>query len=155
MRKLLALAAVALLAACNPMEQAEGADELAATFHEHFSAGEFDAIWNEASDEFRANTPRTQFDNAFGNLHRFYGEYQGGSREGISLNSNNGVTTTEISMATTYANSRANETFTFVGTGEDMALLNWTINADDGSGDAADEGEADEAEAAANDKSVD
>ena len=131
------------LAACNPMAQADGADELAEQFHEDFSAGNFDKIWAEASDEFREGTPRTEFDAAFNNLRQFYGEYQGGSREGISLNTNNGVTTTEIGMSTTYANSRANESFIFIGTGEEMALLNWNIEPDDGSGDDAEDEEVD------------
>lgn len=124
----LATAGIALaLAACNPMEQTSGADELAEVFHEDFSAGNFDKIWNEASDDFRGGTPRAEFDQVFGNLHEFYGEYQGGSRSGVSLNTNNGVTTTQIGWNSTYANSRADETFIFIGTGDDMKLLNWSI----------------------------
>ena len=124
----LATAGLALaLAACNPMEQTADADALAEVFHADFSAGNFDKIWSEASNDFRTGTPRAEFDQVFANLHNFYGEYQGGSRSGVSLNTNNGVTTTQIGWNSTYANSRADETFIFVGTGDDMKLLNWSI----------------------------
>lgn len=128
MRKFMAITAVALLAACNPMEQMDGADALIEEFHTDFNESDFDTIWNGASQEFRDSMSRSEFDGFMSRMRASVGEYQDGSQVGFNINTNNGTTLTEITLDTTYENGTADEVFTFIGTGDDMALLNWNID---------------------------
>ncbi|MEL1250574.1 hypothetical protein [Aurantiacibacter gilvus] len=128
MRKILAVTAVALLAACNPMEQMDGAETLIEEFHADFNESDFNAIWNGASQEFRESLTRAEFDDFMSRMRTSVGEYQDGSQVGFNINTNNGTTLTEITLDTTYENGTADEVFTFIGTGDDMALLNWNID---------------------------
>lgn len=130
MRKLtFAAAGLALvLAACNPMEQMDGADTLIEEFHADFNDSDFNGIWNGASQEFRDSMTRAEFDGFMSRMRASVGEYQDGSQVGFNINTNNGVTMTEITLDTTYENGTADEVFTFIGTGDDMALINWNID---------------------------
>lgn len=128
MRKFLAVATLAMLAACNPMEQMDGADTLIEEFHADFNESDFDSIWNGASDEFRRSLTREEFQQFMIRMRASVGEYQDGSQVGFNINTNNGVTMTEITLDTTYENGTADESFTFIGSGDDMALLNWNID---------------------------
>ncbi|MCB2066304.1 MAG: DUF3887 domain-containing protein [Erythrobacter sp.] len=128
MRKMCAASLALVLAACNPMAQMSDADSEIAEFHENFNASNWDAIWNGASDDFRASLTRQEFDAFMDRMRASVGEYQDGSQAGFNVNTNNGVTTTEITLDTTYENGTADEVFTFVGSGEQMQLLNWNID---------------------------
>lgn len=142
MRKIFAVVAALLLAACNPFAVMEGADEEISAFHTAFNANQWEAIWNEADDEFRTITPRAKFDETMNNMRAAMGEWQSGEQTGFNINTDNGRTTTEIIYNSTFANGTATETFLFVGEGEEMALLGWNIEQQTGAAAAAPAAEA-------------
>jgi len=126
--KTISVAGVLSLAACNPVDQVNRADEEIAAFHEALSEGDGDAIWARLGPEARASTSRAEFNEFVEIAHSGLGEFQDRTRTSMNVNSDNGVTTTEISMTTTYANGEATEVFIFTGEGEDMEVASWNID---------------------------
>ena len=128
MRNFLIGGALVFVAACNPMAQIGSADTEIDEFHQRFNAEDFDAIWNDASQDFKEATPRAEFERFMNQMRASVGTIDDKSRTGFNVNTNNGVTSTSINLETTYENGEGTETFIFVGPPEDLQLLNWNID---------------------------
>ncbi|QZH74461.1 MAG: hypothetical protein JY451_12375 [Erythrobacter sp.] len=127
MRRMFAVIAALLLAACNPFAVMDSADEEIAAFHSSFNGNQWEAIYNQADAGLREATTREGFDGEMVRMRETFGAFMSGEQTGFNINTENGVTTTEITYDSTFENGTATETFIFVGEGEDMALLGWTI----------------------------
>lgn len=131
MQKILIALGVSLaLAACNPIAQMNDADALVDEFHEGWNAEAWDSIYNSSSDELRASVTREQIVDEFGRMRFMYGAVEQSSQTGINVNTSNGVTITTITRSTTFAEGSGTETFEFVGSGDEMALIGWEVQAD-------------------------
>ncbi|VVT12940.1 hypothetical protein [Erythrobacter sp. EC-HK427] len=122
MRWFLGAMCALVLSACNPVAQMDSSERLIA---------EFQADMHGPS---REGSTRSELDDAYvrlkGLVRSSLGELQSSERTGFNLNSNNGETTTVITMSSTYQNGEATETFTFKGTGDQMELHGWDINSE-------------------------
>ncbi len=131
MREFFALAAASLaLAACNPIAQLGEADEQIDAFHERYAAGDSAAIYATTAPEFRAATSEAEWQAVMGHVREVLGPVEESSQTSFNIDTSNGVTTTVVVRDTTFANDEGTETFTFFGTGEEMALGSYNVRAD-------------------------
>ena len=124
-------AAVALsltVAACNPVAALNDGEAQITQFHDAFSRDDSDAIWALAGDDFRAATTREDLNDLLAFVDERLGAVRSSERTSFNVNTNNGVTVTTIEMDTQFVQGEGQETFEFVGTGEEMRLLSWNVN---------------------------
>ncbi len=132
MRKWMVLAlATAMLAACNPFTQAEGARDEIDLFHERLNTDRIDAIWASADEELKATTTREDFARLLGSVHKSLGDVEETSQAGMKMNSGTQGTLTTVQMETHFANGSGVETFVFRGSGETLTLVGYHINSPD------------------------
>ncbi len=122
------LLGLALPGGCGLPETASRAETEIARIHAHLAAGDFEAIWREASPEFRARTSTGAYER-FQELHRRLGAPLSFKRENWATASST-VRGTHVSMTTwtIFANGRAKESFTFKQTGDGLHLLRYDIH---------------------------
>ncbi|WP_299193067.1 hypothetical protein [uncultured Erythrobacter sp.] len=117
-----------LLAACNPMAQLDGATEEIERFHSTYNQGDARALYGQTGQEFRDVTAPEDMDALIEHVTEFMGKMESTSREGFNINTNNGMTTTVVTMKTVFEKGEAIETFTFRGQGEDLRLVGWNVD---------------------------
>ena len=127
MRMIFAMAAALVLAACNPMAQMSDADTQIDQFHGHYSSGDYDAIYEMADSQFHQAVNPKDWADVMAVVSTNLGAVEDSSQTGFNINTDNGVTTTTITRETTFELDEGTETFIFVGSGEDMKLLNWEV----------------------------
>ena len=130
MRRLAIGLAALLLAACNPMEVMDETSGAIEEFHEHWNAGDVDAIWNSTDPEMRDGLTQDEFRATFVRFTETLGNVESSEREGFNLNTNNGVTTTVITMNTQFANGEGVEEFTFRDQGDAQRLLSYFVESE-------------------------
>ena len=117
-----------LLTACNPMAQLDDATAAVERFHTTYNAGDARALYGQTGDEFREVTPPEAMDALVAHVTDRMGKMESTERDGFNINTNNGVTTTVVTMSTMFEKGEATETFTFRGTGEDLRLVGWNVD---------------------------
>lgn len=117
-----------LLAACNPMAQLDDSEAAITKFHETYNTGDARALYGLTSAEFREATPAKDMVALVESVSERMGAVQSSEREGVNLNTNNGLTITTITMKTQFEKGEGIETFTFHGTGDDLRLVGWNID---------------------------
>ena len=116
------------LAACNPMAQLDNSEQQIARWHETYNDGDARALYGQTGDMFRDVTTPEQMDDLVALVSERMGKVESTEREGFSINTDNGVTTTVVTMKTQFEKGESTETFTFHGTGEEMALVGWNVD---------------------------
>ena len=144
LKALIAASTALVLTACNPMEQVEVADAKVARFQATYNEGDARGLYGQTSDEFREVTTPQQMDELVEYVTDKMGAIESSERSGININSSNGVNQTTVTMTTTFAKGEGTETYTFIGSGEEMRLAGWNVDADNFADDAVEEGEAQE-----------
>jgi len=127
---LVTLCAAALLTACNPVANLNQGEEQIAQFHDRYARGEYAAIYRAAGPQLRESATPDQFYDLLKVVAARLGDIQETERVGFNVNTNNGVTLTNVVMASTFELGNAQETFTFTGNGDNMKLVGWHINSD-------------------------
>lgn len=130
MRRFLAIAGAIVLAACNPVSQMNDADAQIEEFQAHYNNGDKNALFAMTGTELRDAVTREEWDGLVDYVSARLGAIGESSQSGINVNSNNGVTLTTITRNTSFANGDAVETYTFIGSGEDMRLFGWEVEGD-------------------------
>ncbi|BDI61397.1 hypothetical protein [Qipengyuania nanhaisediminis] len=126
--RILAALAALFLAACNPMAQVDGAGEQIARFHADYNKGDAVALYDRTAPEFREVTTGEDMQALVETIAARLGKVESSDRDGINISSDNGQTITVITMASQFEQGEATETFTFLGTGDDMALAGWNVD---------------------------
>ena len=104
---------LAALGGCGLPEAAHKAEAEIARIHGQLGAGDFDAVWEEASPEFRAHTSARAYER-FQALHRRLGAPLSFKRENwATVSSTARGTHVSMTTRTIFANGRAKESFTF------------------------------------------
>ncbi len=116
------------VAACNPMAQLDTAEDEIAQFHTIYNSGDSRALYGLTAQEFRDNTSPAQMTELVSLVTERMGKAGGSERTGFNVNSNDGDTYTVVTMTTSFEKGDAVETFTFTGTGDDMALVGWNVD---------------------------
>ena len=127
--KVFGLAAL-LLAACNPVAQMEGGEERIAEFQAAYSQSDLDALYALVGPEFRKISDREDFANLHGMIHGRLGDVVSSERVGFSVNTSPMGTMTVVTMETQFEDGVGLESFTFLGSGEDLVLEGWNVNSD-------------------------
>ncbi|MDE1468385.1 hypothetical protein [Aurantiacibacter sp. D1-12] len=140
MRNLLLMTAVLGLSACNPVEVMGDSDTAIEQFHDHWNAGNLDAMWHATHPEFRTGLTQQQFDKVMGDFGGVLGEVESTERESFNINTQNGVTTTTIMMRTQFANGEGVEQFFLRGHGEEQKIFYYYVESDLLNGYTAPEG---------------
>ena len=110
------------------MAQLNNAEEMIEEFHATYNEGDAGTLYGRTGEEFKEVTTPEQMDELVVYVTERMGKVLSTEREGININSNNGVTKTVITMKTEFEKGEAMETFTFMGTGEDMGLVGWNVD---------------------------
>lgn len=116
------------LAACNPMEQLDGAEEFITQYHSVYNDGDSRTLYGLTSEEFRGATSIEQMDGMVAFVTERMGPVVSTEREGFNLNTDNGLTETTITMKTQFEKGEGTETFVFHGSGDDFRLVSWNVN---------------------------
>lgn len=129
MRKvLLAMAGLAVLAACSPASDLPEADAAITAFHQKLNAGDFDGIYNAAAPQFQSAATRVDHDQLMAAIHRKLGAFQSGS----SQSWNDSVTTSghvlTIGYAAKYERGAALENFVYRLDGGKAMLMGYHVN---------------------------
>ena len=110
------------------MEVLDDSEAEIARFHQRMSAGEVEAMWQATAPGLREVTPRDTFFAVMQNNLALMGAVVSTEREGFNINTNNGVTTVNVTMTTQFANGEGTETFVFQQEGERWLLLSYNLN---------------------------
>lgn len=131
MRKFCAAAIAGLsLTACNPIAEIDVAGDEIERFHNLYNAGDYDAIYAAASPGLREAATRAQWSAMLTHVHERLGAVEDFTQTGFDISTSNGVTTTSITLTTTYEGGEGAEFFTFYDEGDGMLLNGWELESD-------------------------
>ncbi len=116
------------LGACNPVANFEEGGKSVERWQELYNAGDRDRLWGMTGKEFREVTSREQLNDLYTVVSARMGKVQSSERSGFNVNSTPAGTRTVIGMNTQFEQGEGTETFTFIGQGEDMKVIGWTVN---------------------------
>lgn len=116
------------LAACNPMAQLDTGEGEIAKFHETYNTGDARTLYGLTSEEFRAATTPDQMQALVDTVSERMGAVTSTERTGFNINTNNGETVSTITMTTQFEKGEGVETYTFMGTGDEMRLVGWHVD---------------------------
>lgn len=100
-------------------------------FHNELNAGDFDAIWNGADDQFRETVSRQSYDKFVGAVHRKLGRALRTSNQNWSVRSLNLRTSIVLVQHTEFEYGKGTETFTFSVRGDSVKLVGYHIESMD------------------------
>lgn len=122
------LLAMFLLAGCSAGADMSAAESGIAKFHNQLNAGEFDAIYREASKEFKDATPDADFIAFLKAIHGKLGKFQSGKTVGWKVNYTTAGNIVALTHQATYERGEATESFIFRMKGKKAALHGYNIN---------------------------
>ncbi|WEK47309.1 MAG: DUF4019 domain-containing protein [Candidatus Andeanibacterium colombiense] len=126
-RTSIALAFAALLASCGMKQSMEESAAEIGHFHASLDRQAYDEIWRTTSSEFRKASTQADFEKLLAAVHRKLGAVGKSDRQGWQAGNTNGVSTTVVTMKTTFAKGDGAETFTYIREGKDLKLLGYNI----------------------------
>lgn len=127
MRKAILIAAL-FLAACNPAANLKQGDAQIERFHQVYSSGNIDALYALTGPKFHELATPRQFHDLFDVVNSRLGPVKSSQRQGFGVNTTTEGTFTNITMDTQFEQGEGIETFTFMGSGDDMKLEGWHVN---------------------------
>lgn len=120
--------AAALLSACNPMAQLEQSEAKIEKWHATYNEGDARTLYGLTSQEFRDVTSIDEMNQLVALVTDKMGKVSSSERAGFNINTNNGVTSTVVTMKTMFEKGEGTETFTFQGSGDDTRLVGWNVD---------------------------
>jgi len=123
-----AAVAAALLSACNPMAQLEQSETKIEKWHATYNEGDARTLYGLTSQEFRDVTSIDEMNQLVALVTDKMGKVSSSERAGFNINTNNGVTSTVVTMKTIFEKGEGTETFTFQGSGDDTRLVGWNVD---------------------------
>lgn len=121
------LAAVLLaVGGCKGPGSVQDAGAKVAVFHQRLDAGNIEAIWNDSGPEIQG-TDKKAFDRFLSAIHEQLGKVREAKQVGWSAATENGNTTAEVIMQTTFERGSRKETFVYKGSGVQQKLAGYHI----------------------------
>lgn len=114
-------------AGCGVSSSREHAAAAIDVFHNELNAGDFDAIWNGADDQFRETVSRQSYDKFVGAVHRKLGRALRTSNQNWSVRSFNLATSIVLVQHTEFEYGKGTETFTFSVRSDGVKLVGYHI----------------------------
>ena len=102
-------------------------DAAVAHFHQQLDAGQFEAIYDEASEAFKTGGDRDQLLKFLEAVHRKLGHPGKTSFANMNVNTNTNGTFTAVSYTTDFEHGSATETFTWIKSGGNLKLYRYHI----------------------------
>jgi hypothetical protein len=125
-RRLIILAALAT-AACAPTVDRQPAEDAVRAFHARLDAGQFDAIYADASDDFKSAVERESFLALLAAVHRQLGATQSAHEKGWSLKFRMSSARLTLDYTTRFATGTATEQFVYRMKGDSTLLARYQI----------------------------
>lgn len=125
MRKLIAIAGAALLAACSGGSAGSPEDRID-EFNERLDAADYEAIWQSTADEFKEVVTRDEFVLMLESAHEALGQFESAQTIGSEDTDIDGMQFVEVHQLVTYENDEADVTFRFKR--DDLSLASWDID---------------------------
>jgi hypothetical protein len=123
-----ALALALALAGCTMSADTKVAEDAVPKFHEMLDAGQFDAIYDGASDEFKRAATKQDFVALLAAVHRKLGASRSSSEKGWNVNYHTSGSFVTLNYATTYAQGEAHEQFVYRLESGQALLVGYNIN---------------------------
>ena len=127
-RIFLRLAGALVLAACKPGAQLEDAQALIKQFQANYKSGDVDVLYDSVGKVWRKESSPAQLEAQLALIGARLGKVESSEQVGFNAGINNGLTTTQVVMKTTFEKGIAEEVYLFHGSGEDMEVVGWTVN---------------------------
>lgn len=122
----LAIAAMFLaLSACSGTASVKDAEKQVAIFHQRLDKGQFDAVWNDSSLQLTTSESKEKLVGLLTAIHARFGNVKATKQNGWKVNVDNGVSTTEVNMETTFEKGALNERFVFLNADGGQKLLTY------------------------------
>lgn len=109
----IAVAATVIFSGCSVSGDMKLAEKDVATFHQRLDAGQFDAIYTDASEELRQATPHEQFVAFLGEVHGKMGNTTSANETSWHVNFDSAGNRVALVYSTTFANGVSNEQFAY------------------------------------------
>jgi hypothetical protein len=107
------------------------AENSIAHFHQQYSDGKLDDIWQEAHAKFRSASRKEQYDELMSAVLRKLGKVKSTSNAGWKVNSQNLTTTVQMTQKTVFEKGEGTESFTFEMNGGKAVLVGYNIQSMD------------------------
>lgn len=127
-RIFLSLAGALLLAACNPAAQVEDAQARVRQFQADYNRGDAEVLYDSVGEAWRKTSPPAQLEAQLALINARLGQIESTEQVGFNAGFNNGLTTTQVVMKTTFEKGVAEEVYLFHGSGKDMEVVGWKVN---------------------------
>jgi len=95
-------------------------------FHQRLDAGDIESIWKDSGPEIQG-TDKQAFDRFLSAIHGQLGKVRETKQVGWSAATDNGNSTAEVIMQTTFEHGSRKETFVYKGAGEQQKLAGYHI----------------------------
>jgi hypothetical protein len=119
----LALAASLLLASgCSGPASVKEARAKVDVFHQRLDQGAYDAVWRDSAEEITRTESKAALVGLLSGIHARFGRVKQTSQSGWKVNYENGVSTAEVTMQTTFEKGALEEHFVFRGTEAGLKL---------------------------------
>ena len=122
-----ALALVLGLAGCGLKKNTKAAEAEVDRFHQHWNAGEFKAVHDEAHANFRSAQTADQTVATLERVKRNYGAFKNTTKRSWGFSSDNGMTDIKLKYDSVYEHGSAVEAFLYRMTGEKALLVSYDI----------------------------
>lgn len=119
-------AAVLVLAGCKGPGSVQDAAAKVAVFHQRLDAGDIESIWKDSGPEIQG-TDKKAFHRFLSAIHEQLGTIRETRQIGWRAATENGNSTAEVIMQTTFERGSRKETFVFKGSGEQQKLAGYHI----------------------------
>ena len=120
------------LVGCGGFVKGKPAAERAiAQFHDSFSQGKLEDIWNGADPQFRTASTRQKYDDFMGAVQRKLGKVTSTSNTGWNIKTFNFKTTVYMVQETAFEKGQGTESFTFGINGTNAVLVGYNIQSMD------------------------
>ena len=121
------LAAAVLLTIGGCKMPGSDARAKADVFHQRLDAGQFDTIWNESGPDIKTTTSKDEFVKLLATIHQRLGKVRETSQTGFNVHSDLKGSVAQITLQTTFERGKAEETFSYKGSGADQKLAGYHI----------------------------
>ncbi len=124
-----AIACVAL-AGCSMREGVSGSEQAVSDFRVSYDAGDYDAIYDAASGEFRKSSDRATFNKYLAGVQRQLGKFRSARQTGFNTSMNPSGNYVTLGYDSDFAKGKAAEQFVYRITAKGPELFAYTINSD-------------------------
>lgn len=113
------------VSACSGTASVKEAEKKVAIFHQNLDKGDFEAVWRDSSEEITKSESKEKLIGLLAAVHGRFGKVKDSKQSGWKVNYDNGVSTTAVTMQTTYEKGALEEDFLFRGTDGGLKLAGY------------------------------